>query len=119
MAIFGIIASAYIGTVIGIYCLCVETPQLYKAKKYVVYIPGFTVLWIVYGFFIGNKETRKIIIRFLCTPHKCILMLGFFAEVIAAEKIKQPKKRPQKKVVFSGVVNQVQNIFRDVRPFYY
>ncbi|WP_143382863.1 hypothetical protein [Flavonifractor sp. An92] len=119
IVILGIIASVYIGTVIGIYSLCVETPQLCKAKKYVVYIPGFTVLCIICGLLSGDREDRQIIRRFLCTPHKCIIVLGFFAGVIAEEKVKQPKKRPQKKVVFDGVANQLQNIFRDVRPFYY
>lgn len=119
IVIFGIIASIYIGTVIGIYSLCVETPQLCKAKKYAVYIPGFTVLCIIYGFFSGDREARQIISRFLRTPHKCIVVLGFFAEVITKEKVKQPKKRPQKKVVFGGVANLLQNIFRDVRPFYF
>lgn len=87
IVIFGIILSIYIGTVIGIYSLCVETPQLCKAKKYVIYIPGFTILCTIYGLFSRNKEDRQIAKKFLRSPYKCIIVLVFFAEMIAEEKI--------------------------------
>ena len=32
--VIGIIISIYLGTVVGLYSLCVENPKLHKAKKY-------------------------------------------------------------------------------------
>lgn len=119
IAIIGIIVAVYIGTVIGVYSLCMEISELYKVRKYAVYVPGFMVLCIIYGFLSGNRESREIIIKFLRTPQKCMIMLAVLAEIVAKEKVKQPKKVLKKKVVFGDVVNQFQNGFRDVKPFYY
>ena len=42
--VIGIIISIYLGTVVGLYSLCVENPKLHKAKKYTFYVPGFMIL---------------------------------------------------------------------------
>lgn len=103
--VVAIIVVFYLGTAIGLYSLCVENPTLLKAKKYVLYVPVFTLLCIFYGLFCGNKNYRRTVIRFLKIPHKTILLLYFFAEVVALEKEKTPKKSPKKKEILGGVVN--------------
>lgn len=119
MAIIGIFGSLYFGTVIGLYSLCEETPKFYKAKKYVVFIPGFTVLFIILGFLFGDKDDRATVLSFLRVPYKCIIMLAFFAEVVAEEKNKNRKKTPPKIAIISGIFNLLQNILTDKTQFYY
>lgn len=115
----GIVFSLYIGNAVGIYSLCVETPRLNKAKKYALYVPAFTVICIVYGILCGNKDRRKTMIKFLRVPHKNIIMLFFFADVIEVEREKRPQKVPKKKVVFDAVARQLPNIILGNRSFYY
>ena len=110
--VIGIIISIYLGTVVGPYSLCVENPKLHKAKKYTFYVPGFMILCIIYGIFSSNRDYRQTMIKFLRIPHKSIIMLYSFAEVIAEKKEKQPRKVPQRKAVFDGVANLLQNIFQ-------
>lgn len=119
IAIIGILVSLYFGTVIGLYSLCEETPEFYKAKKYVAFIPGFTLLFIIFGFLFGDKNDRAVLLHFLRVPYKCIIILAFFAEVVAEEKNKNRKKVPPKTAVFSGTFNLLQNILTDKKPFYY
>ena len=107
--VIGIIISIYLGTVVVLYSLCVENPKLHKAKKYTFYVPGFMILCIIYGIFSSNRDYRQTMIKFLRIPHKSIIMLYSFAEVIAEKKEKQPRKVPQRKAVFDGVANLLQN----------
>lgn len=118
-AMIGIFASAYIGTAIGLYSLCLEIPSLHKARKYVLYVPACTMLFVVYGIFSRNRDHRRTMIRFLRTPHKSIIMLGAIAKIIAEEKEKQPRRAPKKRVVFGGVISQFQMIFQGNRSLYY
>ena len=117
--VIGIIISIYLGTVVGLYSLCVENPKLHKAKKYTFYVPGFMILCIIYGIFSSNRDYRQTMIKFLRIPHKSIIMLYSFAEVIAEKKEKQPRKFPQRKAVFDGVANLLQNIFQGNQSAYY
>ena len=117
--VIGIIISIYLGTVVGLYSLCVENPKLHKAKKYTFYVPGFMILCIIYGIFSSNRDYRQTMIKFLRIPHKSIIMLYSFAEVIAEKKEKQPRKVPQGKAVFDGVANLLQNIFQGNQSAYY
>ena len=117
--VIGIIISIYLGTVVGLYSLCVENPKLHKAKKYTFYVPGFMILCIIYGIFSSNRDYRQTMIKFLRIPHKSIIMLYSFAEVIAEKKEKQPRKVPQRKAVFDGVANLLQNIFQGNQSAYY
>ena len=117
--VIGIIISIYLGTVVGLYYLCVENPKLNKAKKYTFYVPGFMILCIIYGIFSSNRDYRQTMIKFLRIPHKSIIMLYSFAEVIAEKKEKQPRKVPQRKAVFDGVANLLQNIFQGNQSAYY
>ena len=117
--VIGIIISIYLGTVVGLYSLCVENPKLHKAKKYTFYVPGFMILCIIYGIFSSNRDYRQTMIKFLRIPHKSIIMLYSFAEVIAEKKEKQPRKVPQRKAVFDGVANLHQNIFQGNQSAYY
>ena len=117
--VIGIIISIYLGTVVGLYSLCVENPKLHKAKKYTFYVPGFMILCIIYGIFSSNRDYRQTMIKFLRIPHKSIIMLYSFAEVIAEKKEKQPRKVPQRKAVFDGVANLLQNIFQGNQASYY
>ena len=117
--VIGIIISIYRGTVVGLYSLCVENPKLHKAKKYTFYVPGFMILCIIYGIFSSNRDYRQTMIKFLRIPHKSIIMLYSFAEVIAEKKEKQPRKVPQRKAVFDGVANLLQNIFQGNQSAYY
>lgn len=117
--VIGIIISIYLGTVVGLYSLCVENPKLHKAKKYTFYVPGFMILCIIYGIFSSNRDYRQTMIKFLRIPHKSIIMLYSFAEVIAEKKEKQPRKVPQRKAVFDGVANLLQNIFQSNQSAYY
>ena len=117
--VIGIIISIYLGTVVGLYSLCVENPKLHKAKKYTFYAPGFMILCIIYGIFSSNRDYRQTMIKFLRIPHKSIIMLYSFAEVIAEKKEKQPRKVPQRKAVFDGVANLLQNIFQGNQSAYY
>ena len=117
--VIGIIISIYLGTVVGLYSLCVENPNLHKAKKYTFYVPGFMILCIIYGIFSSNRDYRQTMIKFLRIPHKSIIMLYSFAEVIAEKKEKQPRKVPQRKAVFDGVANLLQNIFQGNQSAYY
>ena len=117
--VIGIIISIYLGTVVGLYSLCVEIPKLHKAKKYTFYVPGFMILCIIYGIFSSNRDYRQTMIKFLRIPHKSIIMLYSFAEVIAEKKEKQPRKVPQRKAVFDGVANLLQNIFQGNQSAYY
>lgn len=117
--VIGIIISIYLGTVVGLYSLCVENPKLHKAKKYTFYVPGFMILCIIYGIFSSNRDYRQTMIKFLRIPHKSIIMLYSFAEVIAEKKEKQPRKVPQRKAVFDGVTNLLQNIFQGNQSAYY
>lgn len=119
VAIIGIIVSGYLGTVGGIYSLCVETPRLYKAKRYVFYIPAFTVIFIVCGIFSNKKDYRTTVIKFLKMPHKCVIVLSFFAEVVAVEKEKRPKKIPPKKIIFNGVASLLHTVFQGNKYSYY
>ena len=116
--VIGIIISIYLGTVVGLYSLCVENPKLHKAKKYTFYVPGFMILCIIYGIFSSNRDYRQTMIKFLRIPHKSIIMLYSFAEVIAEKKEKQPRKVPQRKAVFDGVANLLQNIFQGNQSAY-
>ena len=117
--VIGIIISIYLGTVVGLYSLCVENPKLHKAKKYTFYVQGFMILCIIYGIFSSNRDYRQTMIKFLRIPHKSIIMLYSFAEVIAEKKEKQPRKVPQRKAVFDGVANLLQNIFQGNQSAYY
>ena len=117
--VIGIIISIYLGTVVGLYSLWVENPKLHKAKKYTFYVPGFMILCIIYGIFSSNRDYRQTMIKFLRIPHKSIIMLYSFAEVIAEKKEKQPRKVPQRKAVFDGVANLLQNIFQGNQSAYY
>ena len=117
--VIGIIISIYLGTVVGLYSLCVENPKLHKAKKYTFYVPGFMILCIIYGIFSSNRDYRQTMIKFLRIPHKSIIMLYSFAEVISEKKEKQPRKVPQRKAVFDGVANLLQNIFQGNQSAYY
>ena len=117
--VIGIIISIYLGTVVGLYSLCVENPKLHMAKKYTFYVPGFMILCIIYGIFSSNRDYRQTMIKFLRIPHKSIIMLYSFAEVIAEKKEKQPRKVPQRKAVFDGVANLLQNIFQGNQSAYY
>ena len=117
--VIGIIISIYLGTVVGLYSLCVENPKLHKAKKYTFYVPGFMILCIIYGIFSSNRDYRQTMIKFLRIPHKSIIMLYSFAEVIAEKKEKQPRKVPQRKAVFDGVANLLLNIFQGNQSAYY
>ena len=117
--VIGIIISIYLGTVVGLYSLCVENPKLHKAKKYTFYVPGFMILCIIYGIFSSDRDYRQTMIKFLRIPHKSIIMLYSFAEVIAEKKEKQPRKVPQRKAVFDGVANLLQNIFQGNQSAYY
>ena len=117
--VIGIIISIYLGTVVGLYSLCVENSKLHKAKKYTFYVPGFMILCIIYGIFSSNRDYRQTMIKFLRIPHKSIIMLYSFAEVIAEKKEKQPRKVPQRKAVFDGVANLLQNIFQGNQSAYY
>lgn len=117
--VIGIIISIYLGTVVGLYSLCVENPKLHKAKKYTFYVPGFMILCIIYGIFSSNRDYRQTMIKFLRIPHKSIIMLYSFAEVIAEKKEKQPRKVPQRKAVFDGVANLLQNICQGNQSAYY
>lgn len=117
--VIGIIISIYLGTVVGLYSLCVENPKLHKAKKYTFYVPGFMILCIIYGIFSSNRDYRQTMIKFLRIPHKSIIMLYSFAEVIAEKKEKQPRKVLQRKAVFDGVANLLQNIFQGNQSAYY
>ena len=117
--VIGIIISIYLGTVVGLYSLCVENPKLHKAKKYTFYVPGFMILCIIYGIFSSNRDYRQTMIKFLRIPHKSIIMLYSFAEVIAEKKEKQPRKVPQRKAVFDGVASLLQNIFQGNQSAYY
>ena len=117
--VIGIIISIYLGTVVGLYSLCVENPKLHKAKKYTFYVPGFMILCIIYGIFSSIRDYRQTMIKFLRIPHKSIIMLYSFAEVIAEKKEKQPRKVPQRKAVFDGVANLLQNIFQGNQSAYY
>lgn len=109
IAPIGILLAIYLGNVLGIYSLCVDSPRLYKAKKYVFLIPLFLVCYSLYTIFLTDSEQRKSSIRFLMTPHKCTIVTYFFAEVIAIEREKVPKKTPQK----IDVINSVFNLFRN------
>ena len=61
--VIGIIISIYLGTVVGLYSLCVENPKLHKAKKYTFYVPGFMILCIIYGIFSSNRDYRQTMIK--------------------------------------------------------
>ena len=117
--VIGIIISIYLGTVVGLYSLCVENPKQNKTKKYTFYVPGFMILCIIYGIFSSNRDYRQTMIKFLRIPPKSIIMLYSFAEVIAEKKEKQPRKVPQRKAVFDGVANLLQNIFQGNQSAYY
>lgn len=109
----------YLGTVIGLYSLCVENPRLYKAKKYVLYVPSFTLLCVLYGLLCGDQHYRRTVVKFLKIPHKSIIMLGFFAEVVATEKERRPRKALKKKAIFSGVVDLFKGIpHRNISIYY-
>lgn len=77
------------------------------------------ILCIIYGIFSSNRDYRQTMIKFLRIPHKSIIMLYSFAEVIAEKKEKQPRKVPQRKAVFDGVANLLQNIFQGNQSAYY
>lgn len=104
-AFVSILLVVYFGTVIGLYSLCVDDPRLHKAKKYVLYIPWLTLLCILFAFWDGIHLRKNALVKILRSPHKAIIMLSFFAEVVAAEKEKSPKKPPERKAVFDGVVD--------------
>nr|WP_325297936.1 hypothetical protein [uncultured Dysosmobacter sp.] len=118
-AIIGIVISIYLGTVVGVYSVCIETPRLYKAKKYVFYVPFFMIMCIIYGLFSSNRDYRETMIKFLKTPYKCIIILSFFAEVVATERERKPKQTPQKRLVFDGVANLLYDVFQSRKSFYF
>ena len=70
IAPIGILLAIYLGNVLGIYSLCVDSPRLYKEKKYVFLIPLFLVCYSLYTIFLTDSEQRKSSIRFLMTLNK-------------------------------------------------
>ena len=117
-ALIGVLVSVYLGSVVGIYSLCIENPRLHKVKKYSFYVPIFTFFCIFYGIF-STKENRKIMLKFLFVPHKYLIILHFFAESIAKEKTRCPQRVPKRKVVFNGVISGFLSLLQGNKAFYY
>lgn len=112
LVLIGITIAVYVGNVIGIYAVCDGAPNLYKAKKYVAYIPAFTFLCILSTMFCrefrNNEKSREVARGFIRIPHKSIWMAHYFEEVIAEEKVRVPRKKPRQRDIFGGVVDLFQ-----------
>lgn len=123
IAIIGILLSMYLGTVLGIYSLCVESPSLSKAKKHVFFIPFFLIFFILSGLFGHDKERRELVLAFLRIPHKSLIMLGAFACVMEKETEKKSKyhlrKIPPKRIIFGEVLSQLSSLFHNGFSIYY
>ena len=112
----GILAAVYLGTVIGVYTMCENTPALNRAKRFAFYIPlfaFFSPLPFIYLFLVcKDKEAKRLCIWFLRKPYKCLIVSHFFADVVLEAKKERPQRKPTNKAIFSGVFDSLENLSR-------
>lgn len=114
-----IVASAYVGNVLGCLVLCETIPELSKAKKFVWQVPIINVSFIGYILFSPKmkNEELKALLLYLKMPCKNVLVTYIVAETvkeIAAEKKRSDSRQRSKNTAQRFLENSVEEYGRTI-----
>lgn len=114
-----IVASAYVGNVLGCLVLCETIPELSKAKKFVWQVPIINVSFIGYILFSPKMKNKKLkaLLLYLKMPCKNVLVTYIVAETvkeIAAEKKRSDSRQRSKNTAQRFLENSVEEYGRTI-----